>query len=102
MRGDGAGRNPLFFGAAAGPGTIKGTTKPKGDETMEQLQFLNEWGDFRLGEARRAPGVCFPRVNEAHMIFVSGGGLQGGSEHLFAGSGVGVHPGGAQESAGQI
>lgn len=35
---------------------------------MEQLQFLNEWGDFVLEEAQRAPDVYFPLVNEAHMI----------------------------------
>ncbi len=35
---------------------------------MNQLKFLNEWGDFVLQDAQKSPDVYFPLVNEAHMI----------------------------------
>ncbi len=35
---------------------------------MNQLKFLNNWGDFVLENAQKAPDVYFPLVNEAHMI----------------------------------
>lgn len=48
--------------------TEKSDSVEKGGDTMNQLKFLNEWGDFVLQEAQKAPDVYFPLVNEAHMI----------------------------------